>query len=503
MTNDTPTNESISIHRGVTCELVTQLQQSSVELATVDPTADHNDLSSVGDALADARIIGLGEATHGTRDFFQLKHRIIRYLIEEQGLRLVTIEANLPETRALDNYIVHGEGDALEALAGIQFWTWRTESVLALVEWLREFNRGRPLNDQVRFYGIDAQYTTGAVEYIDNFLARADPGCRNRLQADLAAANDEGVINDQYMSDHEPQATERLLTRLRTAFEERREAFVTATTEREVEMARRCLHVIEQARQRRIAREIDGIQASMAVRDEAMAENLSWVLNHEDANRTVLWAHDSHICRTVNFGATTQQAPSLGNYIADRYGDDYFALGFDFLKGLFSAVGIGLGPETELSTWSLDVPPTGSITRVFSRTGGDLLFFDFDTASKKDLLDEWLAEPKSKRELGAVYYGPDGPSENGKDGQEAHNAVRVLPEAFDGLLFVRETKPSRVLEKPEEGVGAANRHKYPDSRCIRGYIERAGQKPSDQRLVELFILREGYGATHDEHRPVE
>ena len=449
MTDNTPTNESTTTDHAATDKLAERLQRSSVELATTDPTADHADLAPVGDALVDARIIGLGEATHGTREFFQLKHRIVRYLVEEQGLRLFAMEANLPETMALDNYVVHGEGDALEALAGTHFWVWRTEAVLALVEWLREFNAERPLDDRVRFYGIDAQYTTGAVEHLDEFLASADPDLREELQADLAGTDDEGNTNDQYASDHDPEATDRLLDRLGTAFEERGEAFVTGTSERETVMARRCLRVVEQARQRRVARETDGIQASMVVRDEAMAENLSWMLEYEVADRAVLWAHDSHICRTVNFGARVEPAPSLGSYLADRNGDDYFALGFDFLGGSFRAIGIELTPESELTTWSLGEPPADSITRVFASTGGDLAFLDFDTASENDRLDEWLAEPRAKRKLGAVYYGPDGPSENEKDGQAAHNAVRVLPEAFDGLLFVRETMPSQVLDSPE------------------------------------------------------
>jgi hypothetical protein len=86
--------------------------------------------------------------------------------------------------------------------------------VFALVQWLREFNAERPLDDRVRFYGIDAQYTTEAVEYFDKFLASADPYLRDKLQADLPATNDEGNTNSQYMSDHDPEATERLLNRL-------------------------------------------------------------------------------------------------------------------------------------------------------------------------------------------------------------------------------------------------------------------------------------------------
>ena len=448
MTNDTPPNEPTTIDHAGTRKLVTQFQRSTVELATTDPAADHADLAPVGDALADARIIGLGEATHGTREFFQLKHRILRYLVEEQGVRLFAIEANLPETVALDDYVVHGKGNALEALAGTHFWVWRTEAVLTLVEWLREFNADRPLEDRVRFYGVDAQYTTGAVERLDEFLASADPGLRERLQADFAATDDTGDTNNQHVSDHDPEAARRLVDRLDTAFEKRKEEFIATTSERETVMARRCLRVIEQTRHRRIARETDGIQASMVARDKAMAENLSWVLDHETTDRVVLWAHDGHICRTVDVGARVEPAPSLGSRLAERHGDDYFALGFDFRGGSFSAIGIGLTPESELSTWTLDAPPADSITSVFAATGCDLAFLNFDAANESDRLEKWLAEPRAKRELGAVYYGPDGPSKNETDGQGAHNAVRALPEAFDGLLFVQETTPSRVLEDP-------------------------------------------------------
>lgn len=443
MTDETATNESTK-----TDALAERLQRRSVELATTDPTADHSDLAPIGDALTDARIIGLGEATHGTSEFFRLKHRLVKYLVEEHDLRLVAMEANLPESIALDDYIVHGEGDALEALAGIHFWVWRTEAVLALVEWLREFNTGRPLDDRVRFYGVDAQYTSGAVAHLDEFLTRAGPDLHQELAADLAATDDEGDTNDQYMSDHDPEATARLLTRLGTAFEERSEAFMTATSEQETRIARRCLRVIEQVRQRRVAREADGIQASMVARDEAMAENLAWALVTEGADSATLWAHDAHVCRTVNVGARVDPAPSLGSHLATRYGDAYYALGFDFLGGSFRAIGIGLTPESELRTWSVDEPPANAITRVFDATGFDLAFLDFDAASTDAQLDAWLAEPRAKRELGAVYYGTDGSVENEKDGVAAHNAVRVLPEAFDGLLFVRETTPSRILDRP-------------------------------------------------------
>lgn len=86
---------------------------------------------------------------------------------------------------------------------------------------------------------------------------------------------------------------------------------------------------------------------------------------------------------------------------------------------------------------------------MFAATGDDIAFLDFDTASEDDQIDAWLAESRAKGELGPVYYGPDGPSENKKDGQAAHNTGRVLPGAFDGLLFVQKTTPSQMLDSPE------------------------------------------------------
>ena len=406
-------------------------------LDTTDPTAPLVDLGPVLDRFADARIVGLGEATHGTREFFRLKHRLVRGLVERQGLRVFTIEANLPETLAMNDYVLHGEGTPESALDGMYFWTWNAESVVAFAEWLRAFNEGRPLDDRVRFHGVDAQYTSGAVEHIDSFLAEADPDLRATMAPDLAAADDGGEITEEYMSAHNPEATDRLIERLTTAFDERTTEYAAVTSERTTTLARRCLHTIERARARRIARETEGHEAAMRVREAAMADNVAWFLDRETHDRLALWAHDSHLCRTENhakrFGAVT----SLGSRLADRYGDDYYALGFDFLNGEFRAIGIRLTEDSERAVWSLDEPPADSVTRAFATSDADLAFLGFDALGSGERA--WFDEPRAKRELGAVYYGPDGPADDAADGEATHNERRLLPEAFDGLLFVRET----------------------------------------------------------------
>lgn len=410
-------------------------------LATTDPDAPLEDLAPLLASLADARVIGLGEATHGTREFVQLNHRIIRGLVERQGLRLVTLEANLPETLAVNEYVVDGRSNPAEALAATEFWIHTTESMVALLEWLRQFNDGRPYDDRVRFHGVDAQFTHEAVARLEQFLETVAPDLRTALSDDLAATDDDGERTDQHASNHDPAATDRLLDRLGESFDSREEEWTTATNKREVRLARRCLHVVEQVRERRQIRESSSDPEAMAVRDEAMAENLAWLLEHVGTDRAVVLAHDAHVCRTNNRGPTAS-APSLGSHLADRYGANYHAVGFDFLGGRFRAVGPGLGESTGLDTWSLDDPPAESVTQRFAETDSDLLYLPLT-----GIENDWLTEPRYKRELGAVYYGPGGPTDSSTGAVDAHNSRRVLPEAFDSLLFVRETTPTRSARR--------------------------------------------------------
>src|SRR5438046_7427383 len=122
--------------------------------------------------VGDARIVSLGEATHGTREFFQLKHRMLEFLATEMGFTIFSIEANMPEAYRLNDYVLNGTGDPAELLRGMYFWTWNTEEVLDMIRWMRAFNasgRGR-----VQFTGFDMQTHTVALDIVQQFLRRYD-----------------------------------------------------------------------------------------------------------------------------------------------------------------------------------------------------------------------------------------------------------------------------------------------------------------------------------------
>ena len=112
-------------------------------LETEDPERPFSDLGPVQEAIGTARVVGLGEGTHGTREFFRMKDRIFRYLVEEQGFDAFAIEASWPEANRINEYVRTGVGDPRALLSGLYFWTWNVESVLALIEWMTSAQRGR------------------------------------------------------------------------------------------------------------------------------------------------------------------------------------------------------------------------------------------------------------------------------------------------------------------------------------------------------------------------
>jgi erythromycin esterase len=164
------------------------IRGSAIRLAT--PVAGHgfDDMQPLKKVVGDARIVSLGEATHGTREFFQLKHRMLEFLATQMGFTIFSIEANMPEAYKLNDFVLHGQGDPLKLISGMYFWTWNTEEVLDMVLWMREFNKSG--KGRVEFTGFDMQTPNVANQIVRDFAAKADPEFAPALAhaSDLALA---------------------------------------------------------------------------------------------------------------------------------------------------------------------------------------------------------------------------------------------------------------------------------------------------------------------------
>lgn len=149
------------------------IRRNGIPLKTVEAGNGFDDITPLKRVVGDARVVALGEATHGTREFFQLKHRIVEFLATQMGFAIFTIEANMPEAYKLNDYVVHGTGDPKALLRGMYFWTWQTEEVLAMVEWMRKFNQSS--KGHIEFTGFDMQTPTVAAEIVRKYIGEHDP----------------------------------------------------------------------------------------------------------------------------------------------------------------------------------------------------------------------------------------------------------------------------------------------------------------------------------------
>jgi erythromycin esterase-like protein len=153
-------------------EEVKWLVEHAIPFDTPEAASGFDDLEPLRTVVGDARIVGLGECTHGTSEVFRFKHRLVEFLAAEMDFTVFSIEANMPEAYRLNDYVLGGEGEPETLIGGMYFWTWSTEEVLAMVEWMREFNASG--KGRIQFTGFDMQTPDVAMGIVTDFLEGVD-----------------------------------------------------------------------------------------------------------------------------------------------------------------------------------------------------------------------------------------------------------------------------------------------------------------------------------------
>ena len=412
--------------------VVDAIREHAVPLTSTEAAHGFADLEPLAELVGDARVVALGEATHGTREFFELKHRVFEFLAERLGFTVFAIEANQPEARAIDRYVQGGEGDPKELLAGIYFWTWDTEEVLDLIEWMRRYNAAPGHPHALHFAGFDMQTPTVAARETLAYLREADP--------DLAGAS-EDLLGPLTEPDSWREVLERpvgelaaIRDRLRdlvASFDDHRGSWIERTGADRFTVARQQAVVARQAVEMSVGA-AEGLAQGSGLRDAAMAANVQWILGTSPpGTRVMLWAHNGHVRRAPWANGI---AP-MGAHLSAALGRDYVALGFVFDRGSFQAIDWteGQGEPGGLREHSVGPAPPGYLGAVFARTGLPLFALDLRTLAGTPA-GRWLAAPRPMRSIGAVFSG-----------EQAMSAPTVLPELFDGVLFVAETTRARPV----------------------------------------------------------
>jgi erythromycin esterase-like protein len=162
-----------------TQDMVGWISANAIPITSADPNQGYTDLMPLKNVVGNAHIVGLGEATHGTSEFFNMKHRLVDFLANNMGFTTFAIEANMPEAYRMNDYVLNGNGDPKELLKGMYFWTWNTQEVLDMILWMRQYNAsGQGI---IQFTGFDMQTPDVAEQIVEPFIATFDPGYANQV----------------------------------------------------------------------------------------------------------------------------------------------------------------------------------------------------------------------------------------------------------------------------------------------------------------------------------
>lgn len=386
-----------------------------------------DDLAALDGLIGNARIVALGEASHGTAEFFQMKHRLLEYLVERKGFTVLAMESPWPEGQATDRFI-KSEGDSrAAAFEGTYFAIWKTDEVATMLDWMRAYNVKRGDHRALSFAGFDMQFTKVAVQRVLDYFGRLGGAARDQVQLLYRGTDKIDAAFETAIATEEKTRIRNNAASALDLFDVRRDALLRVSTSEEYRDAQQAARIVLQACDMHL-----GI--GWAVRDRAMADNVQWLLEQRfPGEKIVLWAHNGHVGTAPVAGEKSQ-----GMHLREKYGSQMVVVGLASYQGEVRARRIVDGKFQPGSPAALPLAPARkiSVEALFHDAGLPRFIVDLRRIPKDGAFGRWLAKPRLHRSIGSGY-NPD---------RDSNSYVQVgLPETYDAMIFVAESTAAKSL----------------------------------------------------------
>jgi erythromycin esterase-like protein len=408
------------------------------------------DYDSLLEFIGDAHFVLLGEASHGTHEFYRERARITQRLICEKGFNAVAVEADWPDAYRANRYVQdeNADADAVEALSGFRrfpAWMWRNADVLDFIGWLRTHNDSRAAMNKVSFYGLDLYSLHASIEAVLKYLDMVDPEGASRARHRYACFEHFGEDPQTYgyaaglglSHTCESEVVAQLIELQQRAIEyARRDGWVAVE---QFFNAQQNAHVVVDAEQyyRTMFR---GHIASWNLRDQHMVETLDTLVDylnlHHHPAKVVVWAHNSHLgdARATHMGQMGEW--NVGQLVRQEHGDDCRLIGFTTYSGTVTAASNWDGPAERKQ-----VRPArpDSYEGLFHQAG--IPAFSLLLKPHTEIAGG-LSEPMLERAIGVVYLP--------KSELASHYFQARLSDQFDAVIHFDQTRAVEPLESIAE-----------------------------------------------------
>ena len=421
-----------------------QLAVDAIRSAAVAMSGADSDYDHLLQRARTARLVLLGEASHGTHEFYDERAKISHRLIEEQDFDAIVIEADWPDAYVVDQYVRDGTDSTPErALRGFKRfpqWMWRNDDVLALVDWLRTRNASYANLEHAGFYGMDLYSLHASIDAVLDYLWKIDPEAARRARERYSCFEHFGDDPQAYgyatsrgAESCEDAVVRQLVelthsARTRTGYVDPRaidELFVAEQNARLVRNAERYYRAMFRGR-----------ASSWNLRDTHMADTVDALLAHlgRDGHeaKLIVWAHNSHLgdARATEMGARGEV--NVGQLLRERHGDEVLNVGFTTHTGTVTAA---TDWDEPAETRSVVPSMAGSYERLCHEAAIDRFYLGL----QDPVVRRALREPRLERAIGVIYRP--------ETERQSHYFKALLCNQFDAIVHIDVTSAVRPLEE--------------------------------------------------------
>jgi erythromycin esterase-like protein len=405
------------------------------------------DYEALFDRVGDRRFVLIGEASHGTHDFYRERARITRRLIDEFGFTAVAVEADWPDAYRVNRYVMGLSSDlnadvALSDFRRFPAWMWRNRDVLEFVEWLRARNDAhRHQATKARFYGLDLYSLRASMEAVVQYLDRVDPVAASRARQRYSCFDHVGGEGQGYgyalafsaaLPCENEVVAQLIELRRRSEAYLRRDGWVAEDEFFFAEQNARVVRNAEEYYQQMYRAEV----SSWNLRDRHMAGTLDALVEHLDGQlpraKVVVWEHNSHIGDARATEMRTRGELNVGQLARQRYGDECVLVGFSTFDGTVTAAS-DWGGDAERK-WVRPALP-GSHEALLHEAGTPRFWLD----TAQPVVHDVLASPRLERAIGVIYRPQ---TERG-----SHYFDARLADQFDVVIHLDRTRALELLER--------------------------------------------------------
>ncbi|MDR8392253.1 erythromycin esterase family protein [Aliifodinibius sp. S!AR15-10] len=419
-------------HEATIQALQEHLQQNAIPIHHIEAGNDFNDLRLLKKILQDVKIVGLGEATHGTREFFQFKHRLLEFLVTEMDFNAFALESSYAACQPINDYVLYGKGDRAAVLSGQGYIAWDTEEFSEMLDWLRSYNEGLPDAKKVRFYGVDLWNNDLGRKSIIAYLSKHD---LNKVSAADSIFQILSKLEPDWpmlLDDSDRKIMIDVLPRLQSLISHlaaNKDKYIAASSPLEFDQNLQYIKVMEQW--------ILANTAEISERSKYMAENLMYLVDRSSPDeKFIIWQHNAHIRVDESDGYS-----KFGYMLRKQYSDQYYAFGFRFNEGSYQTRILNYGEAPgDLKVLTLPPAPVGSLEWYLSRTNIGNMILDFRIPSDNPAVEQFLNTPHQVQIANWGY-------------PMSSNYVDENPKKlYDGIIFIEKTTATRPTAHAREAA---------------------------------------------------